>query len=147
MIDLEFVGTILNFFLCRRWLLLGHQVRTTNNIIIVKLRERDREHYFFLIVKLKAQKRRVRASKLFLTCCVQPESDDLWSEDCNQVSIQRVFCHLFSSCVFMELGYLILSSRICEEQDLPLRSSTIIGYSCCLQVLYYSCIIGFRYIQ
>ena len=46
MIDLEFVGTILNFFLCRRWLLLGHQVRTANNRIIVKLRERDREHYF-----------------------------------------------------------------------------------------------------
>ena len=113
MIDLEFVGTILNFFLCRRWLLLGHQVRTTNNIIIVKLRERDREHYFFLIVKLKAQKRRVRASKLFLTCCVQPESNDLGSKDCNQVFIKLVFCHLSFYKIFLCLqGTWILDSVI-----------------------------------
>ena len=51
------------------------KLRTANNLIIVKLMESD-------IVKLKAQKRRVRAFKLFLTCRVQSESNDLGSKDC-----------------------------------------------------------------
>jgi len=111
MIDLEFVGTILNFFLCRRWLLLGHQVRTTNNRIIVKLRERDREHYFSKLWSSRLKRGGSGHLNYFLpavcsrramTWGVKTATRSLYSaSSATSVSLK-------SSCAFKELGFLIL---------------------------------------
>jgi len=113
LIDLKFVGTILNFFLCRRWLLLGHQVRTTNNRIIVKLRERDREHYFSKLWSSRLKRGGSGHLNYFLpavcsrramTWGVKTATRSLYSaSSATSVSIK-------SSCAFKELGYLILLS-------------------------------------